>query len=545
MANVPIIIAGGGPVGLALAMDLGWRGVPSLLFEERVAAEPPNPKCNTTNARSMEHFRRLGCADQLRAAGLPGDHPTHVLYLTRFSGHLLGRLRLPPSSMRRQDTGALDQGWPTPEPQHRISQIFVEPILYHHAKTFPGVEIRRGWRVENFSTHDGEVAVEAVELATGRRETHRARYLVGCDGGRSTIRRQLGIELGGIDVIGRTVSVYFRSPKLIEHDRNGPAWMYWVVNQDQNGNVIALDGKELWLLHLMVPADKDFDDIDLEVAIPAALGVTVPMEILGVERWTSRRLVADRYRAGNVFLAGDAAHIWIPLGGFGMNAGIGDATHLAWLLSAEYHGWAGTGLLDAYEAERRPIGDLVSGAAVQIMKNRGPAMQVHPGLEDDTAAGAAMRRAMGERIVAADASQFNSVGVQLGYYYDRSPICVDDGSAAPAFALDQYVPTSRPGSRAPHLWLRDGRSLYDLLGRDFTLLRLGATPMVSDAMEDAARKRGVPLRVLDVAEPEVLAAYEDFPLVLIRPDQHIAWRGHEIPVDPLAVIDRIRGSQVS
>src|ERR1700733_1178825 len=319
MPDVPVIIAGGGPVGLTLAMDLGWRGVPCLLFEERVPAEPPNPKCNTTNARSMEHFRRLGCADELRAAGLPGDHPTHVLYVTRFAGHLLGRLNLPPSSMRLQDRGALDEGWPTPEPQHRISQIFVEPILYRHAMTFPGVEIRRGWRLENFSQRDGEVSVEAVELASGRRETHRARYLIGCDGGRSTVRRKLGIELNGIDVIGRTVSVYFRAPKLIEHDRNGPAWMYWVVNKDQSGNVIALDGKELWLLHLAVPAYKDFDDIDLEVAIPAALGIKVPMEILGVERWTSRRLVADRYREGNVFLPCDAAHIWIPLGGFGMN----------------------------------------------------------------------------------------------------------------------------------------------------------------------------------------------------------------------------------
>jgi len=148
---------------------------------------------------------------------------------------------------------------------------------------------------------------------------------------RSTIRRQLGIQLNGVDVIGRNVSVYFRSPKLIEHGSNGPAWMYWIINEDQFGTLVALDGKELWLLHLTVPTGKDFDDVDLKVAIPAALGADVPMEILGIERWTSRRLVADRYRDGNVFLAGDAAHIWIPLGGFGMNAGIGDATHLAWL----------------------------------------------------------------------------------------------------------------------------------------------------------------------------------------------------------------------
>ena len=225
-----------------------------------------------------------------------------------------------------------------------------------------------------------------------------------------------------------------------------------------------------------------------------------------------------------------------------MNAGIGDATHLAWLLSAEYSGWAGQGLLDAYEAERRPIGDLVSGAAVQIMKNRGPAMQVREGIEDDSETGAAMRRAMGERIVAADASQFNSVGVQLGYYYDNSPINVNDSTPPPPFSLDKYVPTSRPGSRAPHSWLRDGTSLYDALGPDFTLLRLGNASGDVGPLENAARLRNVPLKVLEVQEREVLAAYEDFPFVLIRPDQHIAWRGRELPEDPLASIDRVRGA---
>ena len=313
-------------------------------------------------------------------------------------------------------------------------------------------------------------------------------------------------------------------------------------NPNSFGTLVALDGKELWLLHLTVPPGKDFDDVDLRVAIPAALGTEVPIEILGIERWTSRRLVADRYRDGNVFLAGDAAHIWIPLGGFGMNAGIGDATHLAWLLSAEYRGWAGPRLLDAYEAERRPVGDLVSGAAVQIMKNRGPAMQVREGLEDDTGTGAAMRRAMGERIVAADASQFNSVGVQLGYYYDNSPINANDGTPPPAFSLDKYVPTTRPGSRAPHSWLRDGTSLYDALGPDFTLLRLGNASGDVRPLENAARIRNVPLKVLAIPEREVLAVYENFPFVLIRPDQHIAWRGSELPDDPVALLDRVRGA---
>lgn len=542
MSEFPVIIVGGGPVGLTLAMDLGWRGVPSLLFEERVPTTPPNPKCNTTNARSMEHFRRLGCVDRIRAAGLPADHPTHVVYLTRFNGHLLGRLNLPASAMRHQDRGVLDEGWPTPEPQHRISQIFLEPILHEHALTFPGVAIQRGWRVERFIQNDGYVDVEAIEVTTGRRETHRARFVIGCDGGRSTIRRQLGIELRGIDVIGRTVSVYFRSRELIRHDRNGPAWMYWILNREQMGNVIALDGKDLWLCHLMVPPEKSFEDIDIDRGVAQALGADVPREVLGVERWTSRRLVADRYRDRNVFLAGDAAHIWIPLGGFGMNAGIGDATHLAWVLAATFHGWAGSHLLDAYEVERRPIGDMVSNAAVQILKNRGPAMQVPEGIEEDTLAAQALRSAMGEQIVAADASQFNSVGVQLGYFYDVSPINSNDGSPAPNLVLDRYVPSSRPGARAPHLWRSDGSSLYDQFGRDFTLLRIGTTPPATERLLDAFAARRVPLKMLDVLEASAPPVYENYPLVLVRPDQHIAWRGFDVPPAPLEIVDRIRGA---
>jgi 2-polyprenyl-6-methoxyphenol hydroxylase-like FAD-dependent oxidoreductase len=542
MKEVPVIIAGGGPVGMTIAMDLGWRGVPCLLFEERLPATPPNPKCNTTNARSMEHFRRLGCADRIRAAGLPADHPTHVLYLTRFNGHLLGRLNLPPSSMRRQDAGALDEGWPTPEPQHRISQIFLEPILYEHAQEFPGVEIRRGWRVEGFTQRDGMVEVDAVEAATGRRETHRARFMVGCDGGRSMIRRQLGIEFHGIEEIGRTLSVYFKSSELIRHDRNGPAWMYWIVNQQQLGTVIALNGKDLWLCHMALRPGVEWDDINIDESLEQVLGVRVQRETLGIERWTSRRLVADHYRDRNVFLAGDAAHIWIPLGGFGMNAGIGDGTHLAWLLAAMHHGWAGDHLLDAYEIERRPIGDLVSNAAVQIMKNRGPAMQVRDELEEASAKGDAIRKQVGELIVAADASQFNSVGVQLGYYYENSPINWNDRSPASDFQLDKYAPSSRPGSRAPHIWLKGLGSLYDSFGPDFTLLKLEEHAGDTSAIERAAAARRVPLKVLAVSDPSALATYEDYPLVLVRPDQHVAWRGHSAPADSLALIDRVRGA---
>ncbi len=541
--DAPVLIAGGGPVGLTLALDLGWRGIPSLLLEQRLEDAPANPRCNTTNARSMEHFRRLGCADAIRAAGLPPDHPTDVVYVTRFAGHELARLVLPASSVRRGARGVLDEGWPTPEPQHRISQVYLEPIIAAHARTFPGVELRSGWRVESLEPEDERVIVRATDLRSGRATRLAARWLVACDGGRSDVRRRLDIPFVGDDQVGaRVKSVYLRSRDLAKHDRNGPAWMYWVINREQPATIVALDGRELWICHLAVPPGSDFEELDVTRGVHAAVGAPIEFEVLGIEPWTPRRLVAERYRDGRVFLAGDAAHIWLPLGGFGMNAGIGDATWLAWALAAVERGWGGGRLLDAYQTERRPIGELISNAAIGIRDRRGPSMQIPPEIEADTEQGASLRRLAGPRIAAADGPQFNSVGVQLGYYYADSPLLWPDGTPPPEFAIERYTPDARPGSRAPHLWLEDGRALYDALGRDFTLLRLGAErpPPDARALREAFARRRVPLAELDVPTPEARSLY-GAPLALVRPDQHVAWRAAALPADPLALVDRVRG----
>ncbi len=360
--RVPVLIAGGGPVGLTLAMDLGWRGIECLVVDpsETVGS---NPRCNTTAARSMEHFRRLGVADRIRAAGLPGDYPTTVRYRTRFAdGHELFSIPLPSSDEVRAGVGR--DSWVTPEPQHRISQLYLEPILREHAATFPAVTLEFGTRLDSFEQDEDGVTALVVDR-TGASRRIRAQYLVGCDGAHSTVRRTLGIRLSGTDALGANLSAFLRSPQLGAMKRER-AWSTLIFNPDNTSVMIAIDGDELWLSHHKFPVGTDTSGLDLNDLVARAVGFPVEFEVIGAVHWTPRRLVADRYGHGRVFLAGDAAHLWIPMAGFGMNAGIQEATTLGWMLAAVLDGWADPQLLRAYELERRPVGETVSRAVANV-----------------------------------------------------------------------------------------------------------------------------------------------------------------------------------
>ena len=489
----------------------------------------------------MEFFRRLGIADEIRAAGLPQDHPTDVVYLTQWRGHELTRYRLPPSSMAKTKSGALDDSWPTPEPQHRICQIYLEPILRRKAKSMPGLEFREGWRFESYdASHDGVVAT-VRDLDNNRVEEVHAQYLVGAEGARSIVRSTMGASFEGTPEVARTLSTFIRCDRLAELNETWRGWMFRIVGRERYHRFVAVDGGALWIYHLTVGFDEDIDELDPSAELIDAIGESIDFEILGQVEWIGRAMVANRFGDRNVFLAGDAAHIWIPMGGFGMNAGIADATNLSWKLTAAVDGWGGDGLLNSYEAERKPIGELVAKAAVGINADLMAAMSeaVGVGLDDSERENARTR--IGKAIADANTTEFNSVGMQLGYCYERSPIVCDDGTPAPAFALGAYTPTSWPGARAPHLWLDDGRSLYDVLGPFFTLLQLGPSPPDPSPLIQAARDHQVPVEVLSLLSSDALALYEGYQLVMVRPDQHVAWRGHSPPVDPIAVIDSIRG----
>ena len=539
-----VLIVGGGPVGLVLAMDLAQRGVDVLLAEIRRRGEPPNVKCNHVSARSMEIFRRLGVAQALRDAGLPADYPNDVAYRTTFTGEELSRIPIPARRDRYTAKEGPDTWWPTPEPPHRINQIYLEPVLFAHAEATRGVRILNRTRIDDFTQDVDGVRATGVDLDTGAPLQIRCEYLIGCDGGKSGVRRKIGAKLSGTDVVGRVQSTFFRAPDLLQRAKNPPAWATFSLNPRRCGNVYAIDGRETFLLHnYLKPEETEFDSVDRDWAIRTILGVGSDFryEILTKEDWVARRLVADRFRDRRVFLCGDASHLWVPMAGYGMNAGIADAMNLSWLLAARLQGWATEAALAAYEAERQPITEQVSkfamNHALALQKER-EGVPAH--LEDEGAEGEAARAAAGRALYALNVKQYCCAGLNFGYFYDRSPLIAYDGEAPPEYSMDRFTPSTVPGCRTPHLWLDDGGSLYDAMGPGYTLLRFDAGVSTA-ALEQAARQRGVPLRVLDVASREA-AGLVRHALVLSRPDQHVAWRGDALPADPLALVDRIRGA---
>ena len=544
--NPDVLIVGAGPVGLTLAIDLAWRGIDVSVVETRAAAAPPEPKCNHVAARTMETFRRLGLAEKVRQAGLPADYPHDISYRTSFTGQELTRIHIPCRRDRFTATDGPDCNWPTPEPPHRINQIFLEPILFAHAAAQPRIRIVNRTAVEDVVVEDSCARVTLRDLDSGTVTPVTCRYLIGCDGARSTVRKAIGAELSGDAVVQRVQSTYICAPGLIDRQQSAPAWGTGSINPRRSGMVYAIDGRERWLVqNYMKPGEGDFDEVDRDACLRTILGVDADFhyEILSKEDWYGRRLIADKFRDRCAFIAGDAAHIWVPYAGYGMNAGIADAMDLLWLLAAHLNGWAPPSILDAYEAERWPITSQVSRFAMSHaeaeIRRRG---SVPDDIEETGALGEQARREVGQLTYEINVRQYACAGLNFGTYYDRSPIIAYDGAAHPAYTMDSYTPSTVPGCRTPHLWCKDGRSLYDAMGPEFTLLRFDSTIEVA-ALEAAARLRGVPLRILDIERPKV-ATDDGDGLILSRPDQMVAWRSNRLPADSLALIDRVRGAAI-
>ena len=532
--TVQVLIAGGGPCGLMLANELGRRHISCLLVDAK-SGTAFNPQANATQARTMEHFRRLGFANEIRSMGLPPDHPTDIAYLTRFGGIELARLRLPTAAAAPQAIKNMSGSWSAAELPHRVSQKYVEVCLHRHAQKQASIEMRYGWQLKQFTdTGDGVEAM--VASVDGQQSLQvKADYLVGADGARSFVRNQLGINWGGATGFkrkfmgGKMLAVYLKAPDFYALNANDRAWMYVVVNPELRAFIMSVDGVSEFAFHIQMGDDEATEALTEDDArhwFSKAFGRSIDIEILSMATWMAgHALVAESFQQGRVFLGGDAAHLFTPTGGLGYNTAVEDAVNLSWKLASVLKGQAPAALLDSYHLERHPLAVRNTGYARQFADSIG-LFEAAPELEDSTPDGDRARALASDYLNGHVRREFNIPGVTFGGRYDNSPIIFRDGTSSPPDTANSYVPCATPGGRPPHAWLADGRSLFDTFHSEWTLLVLGPDTLDTEAFEREAELTGMDLKVVYQTSPEILSLYEA-PIVLIRPDQIVAWRGKD------------------
>ncbi|MEM8917468.1 MAG: FAD-dependent monooxygenase [Pseudomonadota bacterium] len=559
MADTPVLIAGGGPVGLALALALDYHGVDAILIE-RNETTTRHPKMDITNGRSMELFRQLGVIDELRAEAVPADHDYSVIWCTRMEEWELARFDYPSVEQARKTLRQHNDGTMALEPGMRVSQVLLEPVLKKVLEDrCDHIDVRFGWGLEGFTQDADGVSAQIKSTATGEVKTVRADYLAGCDGAGSVTRQSLGIELtdlvppnpetkDGVAAKGtspapkrRLYMIHFKSPEIDRIEKFGRAWH---LQSPLGWSVIAQDDVDTWTIHMPIRPDEDPSTFDPKEKLFEALGCELDCEILVANPWNPRLSLADSYGEGRVWMAGDSTHQVIPTGGYGMNTGIGDAVGLGSALAGMVQGWGGPKLLEAYELERRHVGYRNREASHRHSNLRAEIrMSYDPAVHEDSAEGEAARQKLGDTIQQLGNLENEAWGIEWGYRYDDSPvICHEDDGEAPAYDWEEYVPSTWPGARVPNLFLDDGTPLFDSFGDGYSLVRFDDTPC--DNLVAAAERAGLPLEVVDIRNGNAAQLFER-KLVLVRPDQHCAWRGDADPADDEAaarIIDTIRGA---
>jgi len=522
-----VLVVGAGPVGLTLAVDLGRRGVGCTLVEKKAAPEFL-PKMERCNARTMEIFRRMGLVDRIRAAGLDRHVPMDVYIALAMNEPPLLRLPYPSVAEAQAQIAACNDGSMPREPYQLISQYTLEPLLKAIAGDLPSVDVRYGHEFVSLA-QDADGVTATVRDPDGRESTIRARYLVGCDGGASPVRKQLGIQLRGEGNLLRFHQALYYAPDLFDRIPIGPGpgkGRHYHIADSQATFLIMQDSTKHWTLHAVVEKPEE-----MAAQFEKTIGVPMRYEMLYVGEWKQNLLLADRYGAGRVFLAGDSVHLVIPTGGLGMNTGVGDAIDLSWKLYGTLRGWGGPELLSSYEIERRQVGDRNVGASrYASLGRRKWRAQFRPNIRDHTSDGQAARDSLA-RVADVEQRKTNEmIGAELGYRYVGSPLVWDE-PGGPEHLFREYVPTTWPGARLPHVWLREGCSVHDVIGDGFTLLRLGRTRADTSGLERAMRARQAPFSVLTIDEPAPRDVY-GYDLLLLRPDLHVVWRGQQPPPDP-------------
>ena len=523
MADTQVLIVGAGPVGLTLAVDLGKRGIRCTLIEQK---EAPAflPKMERCNARTMELYRRMGISERVRAAGLPRQSPMDVFIVLSLVEPPLWRLPFPSvAEAEREIAGSPDASMPL-EPYQLISQYTLEPLLKSIAEELPSVAVRYGHELISF-TDNGEGVTGQVKRSDGTTVAITADYLVGCDGGASGVRKQLDIKLQGDGNIGQFRQALYRIDELYDRIPIGKGRHYHVADA-HSSFLITQDSTKHFTLHSILDSDAEMDAM-----LEQVLAMPLKYERLSCAPWKQNLLLADSYGRGRVFLAGDAVHLVIPTGGLGMNTGVGDAVDLGWKLAATLKGWGGPNLLGSYETERRQVGDRnVAASRFAAVGRRKWRSMYRPNIRDNTPEGAKTRD---DLIAVAEVEQRKSnemIGAELGYRYDGSPLIAGEGEG-PAHDFMSYVPSTWPGARLPHVWLKDHTAVQDRIGYGdhYTLLRFDRQADAS-GFADAFQAIGAPFKVLDLDDAHAREIY-GFGLMLLRPDMHIAWRGNAAPKD--------------
>ena len=532
---VPVLVVGGGPVGLSLSIDLGWRGIDCLMVECRDGAVG-HPKMNQVGNRTQEFCRRWGLGEKVREYSIPEDFPRNIHFVTSTTGYELGRYEFP----ARQD---VVQPY-SPEFMQRCSQIYFDPLLRDAAGRMPNVTQMFNTRLDRFDQDDSNVTAVIVDEKSGEEDVITAEYLVACDGAESQIRDTLGINLIGDQSMDFNINIFFKSNDHGALFNKGRAIMQWIFDgEGMWADIVSINGYDLWRLSIMkLPLGTELTNDEVAVYLRKAVGRNFDFEILSVLPWMRKRVVADRFSAGWVYLCGDAVHQMSPTGGFGMNTGIGEAVDLSWKLTAVLEGWGGDKLLDSYEVERRQVAEMVTDEGA---RNYTQFAKLSNGSEIDqnNTEGELLRKKLTQELYDLQMDrEYDTDGIVLGYHYEGSSIILPDGTPEPEFNAMVYNETARPGHRAPHAWIDEGEkvSILDLFGRGFTLLRFDSSVSVHGLVE-AFNKRNMPLIVEDIDQENISAIYE-CKLVLVRPDGHVAWRADACPLDSIAVTDIVRGA---
>lgn len=535
LITTPVLIVGGGPVGLSLSLDLSWRNIPHILVErDGRAARSGHPRMDQVGVRSMEHFRRLGIVADIEAAGFPRDRRRDVVFATGVLGYELAREPFEADATRAPPPFS-------PQKHELCPQNFLDPALQAAAGRSACADIRYNTRLTALLERDGTVECVTVDAAGAERMVV-ARYLAGCDGSSGSVATQLGITAQGSTMLACSTNIFINCPTL-RHRAAGPgAYRYLLVGPSSIwASMVNIDGRNVWRLQVLGDAQRpNWTPEEARRVVDRAIGAEAEYELAGIVPWARRELIMDRFATRRCFLVGDAAHQFSPTGGYGMNTGIAEAFDLSWKLAATIDGWGGPGLLASYETERRPIA-IRNAQRATINFERMRALRNNPGIETPGPEGDATRRQAGAEIRASLAEEWDSMGIHLGYSYAGSPIICDDPVPGTHADPAHYIQTASPGARAPHAWITPDGSTLDLFGHGFVLLCTG-DPADAAPLAAEAHQQGMPLRVEVVTDREIARLYERG-LVLVRPDGHVAMRCNTLPHDVAGLVARLRGAR--